>query len=77
MVASFAILTLPTIRELAAPSTDGVVTPLLIVGPAAKADVMVQPAVLEAGRGRLLQLQLRLELKSLYWVRLRVRLRVA
>lgn len=65
MVASFAILTLRIITELAAPSTDGVVTPMLIVGPAAKADVMVQPAVLEAGPGRPLQLQRRLELKSL------------
>ena len=65
MVASFAILTLRTITELAAHSTDGVVTPLLIVEPAAKADVMVQTAVLEAGPGRPLQPQRRLGLKSL------------
>lgn len=59
--------------ELAAPSTDGVVTPLLTVGPAAKADVMVQPVVPEPP----LQLQRRLEHKSLCWVHLRVRLRMA
>lgn len=76
-VASFAILTPRIIKELAAPSTDGVVTPLLIVGPAAKADVMVQPAVVGATPQRLLPLQRRLELKSLCWVRLRVHLRMA
>ena len=76
-VAFFAILTPRTIKELAAPSMDGVVTRLLIVGPAAKVDVMAQPAVVGAAPERLLQLQRRLELKSLCWGRLRVRLRMA
>ena len=76
-VVSFAILTPRTIKGLAAPSTDGVVTPLLIVGPAAKADVMAQPAVVGATPERPLQLRRHLELKSLCWVRLRVRLRMA
>ena len=76
-VVSYAILTPRTTKELAAPSTDGAVIPLLIVGPAAKADVMAQPAVVGATPEHLLQLQRRLELKSLCWVRLRVRLRMA
>lgn len=76
-VASSAILTLPPIAELAAPSTDGVVTPLLTVGLAAKVDVMAQLVVLGATPERPLQLQRRLEPKNPCWARLRVRLRMA
>lgn len=76
-VASFAILTPPTITELAAPSTDGVVTPLFIVGMAAKVDVMALPVVLGATLERPLRLQRRRVPKSLCWARLRVRLQMA
>ena len=71
MVASSATRPALFTQELAAPSTDGVVTPLITVGLAAKADVMA--AILE----RPLQLQRRLEPKSPCWACLRLRPRMA
>ena len=56
MVASSATLTAPFTQEHAVHRTDGVVTPLLTVGLAAKADVMAQLAVLGATLERQLQL---------------------
>lgn len=64
-------------QELAAPSTDGVVTPLITVGLAAKADVMALPLVPGAALQRPLQLQRRLEPKSPCWARLRLQPRMA
>ena len=77
MVAYFATPPAPFTRELAAPNTDGVVTPLLTVGLIAKADVMAQPVVLAATLELPPQLRRRLEPKSPCWARLRVRLRMA
>ena len=56
MVASFATLTVPFTKEHVVHRTDGVVTPLLTVGLAAKADAMAQLAVLGATLERQLQL---------------------
>ena len=77
MVASSAIPPAKCTQELAAPSTDGAVTPPLTVVLAAKADVMALSVVVGATLERPLRLQRRLELKSLCWARLRVRLRMA
>lgn len=73
MVASSATPPAPFTQGLAVPRTDGVVTRLHTVGPAAKVDVMAQPAVLE----RPLLLQRRLEPRSPYWARPRVHLQTA
>ena len=64
-------------RELAVPRMDGVATQMLTVELAAKAGVMVQAVVLVVVLELPLQLQRHLELKNLYWVRLRVRRRMA
>ena len=76
MVASSATLTAPFTKEHAVHRMDGVVTPLLTVGLAAKADVMAQLAVLGATLGRQLHLWRRREHKSLCWARLPVRLQL-
>ena len=55
MVASFATLTAPFTQEHVVHRTDGVVTPLLTVGLAAKADAMAQLAVLGATLGHQLK----------------------
>lgn len=76
-VVSFAILTPRPITELAAPSTDIAETLTRTVEQDARADVMAQPVVLGVPPERPLQLQRRLEPKSPFWDRLRVRPRMA
>ena len=56
MVASSAIPPAPFTQELAVPSMDGAVIPLLTVGLAARADVMAQRVVLGVPLERPLQL---------------------
>ena len=68
-------------RGLAVPLTDGVVTPLITVGLAAKADVMAQVVVLGvtlgAALGQQIHHQRHLAPKNLYSAHLRVRRRMA
>ena len=71
----------PFTRELAVPRMDGVATPLITVGLAAKADVMAEPVIVEAALGaaleRPLQLQWHLARKNPCWARLLLHLRMA
>ena len=83
MVTSSVTPTALSTRELAVPRTDGVVTPLLTVVMAAKADVMAQEvggtlgAALGAALPQPIHPQRRLAPKNQYWAHRRVRQRMA
>ena len=85
MATSSVTLTALFTWELVVPRTDGVATPLITVGLAAKADVMAQVVVLGATLGAALGVALgkpihqlcHLAPKNRYWAHLRVRRRMA